>query len=104
MKRDSAFVCFACSSVELTKSKSLITAIKTPYLSDGRFDLKVYDKMLEDQIEAGVEVCKGPSHQCSLNVAKWRRSPIFLLVGYLYRESEIPGSIPGEDLRSHRTR
>jgi len=42
-------------SVELTKSKSLITAIKTPYLSDGRFDLKVYDKMLEDQIEAGVE-------------------------------------------------
>ncbi|MCO5579203.1 hypothetical protein L7F22_033056 [Adiantum nelumboides] len=33
----------------------LITAIKTPYLPDGRFDLEAYDKLVHSQIENGVE-------------------------------------------------
>lgn len=39
---------------EITKMR-LITAIKTPYLPDGRFDLEAYDKMTHLQIENGVE-------------------------------------------------
>ncbi|KAJ7530754.1 hypothetical protein O6H91_14G017600 [Diphasiastrum complanatum] len=37
------------------KSLRLITAIKTPYLPDGRFDLAAYDAMVHVQIENGVE-------------------------------------------------
>lgn len=33
----------------------LITAIKTPYLPNGEFDLEVYDKLVERQIENGVQ-------------------------------------------------
>ena len=44
------------SSVEATKRCRLITAIKTPYLKDGRFDLTAYDKLVEMQISCGVEV------------------------------------------------
>jgi hypothetical protein len=44
------------SSVEATKRCRLITAIKTPYLKDGRFDLTAYDKLVEMQINCGVEV------------------------------------------------
>ncbi|ONK56279.1 uncharacterized protein A4U43_C10F5960 [Asparagus officinalis] len=33
----------------------LITAIKTPYLPDGRFDLQAYDSLIHTQIENGVE-------------------------------------------------
>lgn len=33
----------------------LITAAKTPYLPDGRFDLAAYDELVEQQIEHGVE-------------------------------------------------
>ena len=33
----------------------LITAIKTPYLPDGRFDLKAYDTVVNRQIESGTE-------------------------------------------------
>jgi hypothetical protein len=44
------------SSVEATKRCRLITAIKTPYLKDGRFDLTAYDKLVETQIDCGVEV------------------------------------------------
>lgn len=46
----------ACrTSVEDIKSTRLITAIKTPYLPDGRFDLEAYDKLLNNQVENGVE-------------------------------------------------
>ena len=33
----------------------LVTAIKTPYLPDGRIDLFCYDCLVEQQIAAGVE-------------------------------------------------
>lgn len=37
------------------KKLSLITAIKTPYLPNGKFDLEAYDAMVENQIQNGVE-------------------------------------------------
>ncbi|CAI9102169.1 OLC1v1000393C1 [Oldenlandia corymbosa var. corymbosa] len=37
------------------KALKLITAIKTPYLPDGRFDLEAYDSLVNMQIENGVE-------------------------------------------------
>ncbi|CAN4118790.1 unnamed protein product [Withania somnifera] len=37
------------------KALRLITAIKTPYLPDGRFDLEAYDALVNLQIEDGVE-------------------------------------------------
>ncbi|CAK8542234.1 unnamed protein product [Lathyrus sativus] len=37
------------------KCLRLITAIKTPYLPDGRFDLEAYDALVNTQIENGVE-------------------------------------------------
>jgi hypothetical protein len=40
-------------TVEQLKKLSLITAVKTPYLSNGKIDLKAYDAILERQIEAG---------------------------------------------------
>ncbi|CAK9154530.1 unnamed protein product [Ilex paraguariensis] len=43
------------TSVEDIKSLRLITAIKTPYLPDGRFDLEAYDALVNMQIENGVE-------------------------------------------------
>lgn len=33
----------------------LITAIKTPYLPDGRFDLEAFDTLVDLQIASGVE-------------------------------------------------
>eukprot|EP00250_Pteridium_aquilinum_P005343 c15453_g1_i1 orf=158-1231(+) len=41
--------------VEDIKKLRLITAIKTPYLPDGRFDLEAYDKLIHFQIRSGVE-------------------------------------------------
>ncbi|XP_054781265.1 4-hydroxy-tetrahydrodipicolinate synthase, chloroplastic isoform X2 [Prosopis cineraria] len=43
------------TSVEDIKCLRLITAIKTPYLPDGRFDLEAYDDLVNMQIENGVE-------------------------------------------------
>ncbi|KAE8657713.1 4-hydroxy-tetrahydrodipicolinate synthase 1 [Hibiscus syriacus] len=43
------------TSAEDIKALRLITAIKTPYLPDGRFDLEAYDDMLNMQIENGAE-------------------------------------------------
>ncbi|GLT51905.1 hypothetical protein SLA2020_252790 [Shorea laevis] len=43
------------TSVEDIKSLRLITAIKTPYLPDGRFDLEAYDELVNMQIENGAE-------------------------------------------------
>lgn len=43
------------TSTEDIKSLRLITAIKTPYLPDGRFDLEAYDNLVNTQIENGVE-------------------------------------------------
>ncbi|VFQ65587.1 unnamed protein product [Cuscuta campestris] len=37
------------------KALRLVTAIKTPYLPDGRFDLEAYDALVNMQIESGVE-------------------------------------------------
>ena len=42
-------------SVELLKQTRLITAIKTPYREDGKFDLRAYDAHVQRQIDNGVE-------------------------------------------------
>ena len=42
-------------SVQLLKRTRLITAIKTPYREDGKFDLRAYDAHVESQIAHGVE-------------------------------------------------
>ncbi|KAI6706667.1 hypothetical protein NL676_009629 [Syzygium grande] len=41
--------------VEDIRSLRLVTAIKTPYLSDGRLDLEAYDGLIDMQIAQGVE-------------------------------------------------
>lgn len=43
------------TSTEEIKSLRLVTAIKTPYLPDGRFDLEAYDALVHMQIENGAE-------------------------------------------------
>eukprot|EP00262_Sarcandra_glabra_P016477 TRINITY_DN5389_c0_g1_i1.p1 TRINITY_DN5389_c0_g1~~TRINITY_DN5389_c0_g1_i1.p1 ORF type:complete len:368 (-),score=52.96 TRINITY_DN5389_c0_g1_i1:725-1828(-) len=43
------------TSVEDIKKLRLITAIKTPYLPDGRFDLEAYDVLMHTQILYGAE-------------------------------------------------
>uniref|UniRef100_A0A1D1YR74 4-hydroxy-tetrahydrodipicolinate synthase n=1 Tax=Anthurium amnicola TaxID=1678845 RepID=A0A1D1YR74_9ARAE len=43
------------TSAEDIKKLRLITAIKTPYLPDGRFDLQAYDAMMHMQILNGAE-------------------------------------------------
>jgi 4-hydroxy-tetrahydrodipicolinate synthase len=42
-------------SIEKIKQASLITAIKTPYLTNGQIDLATYDHLVELQIAAGVD-------------------------------------------------
>jgi len=50
------FAWFVCSTpVEEVKKLTLITAIKTPYLEDGRFDLPAFDRLTNLQIQNGVE-------------------------------------------------
>jgi 4-hydroxy-tetrahydrodipicolinate synthase len=43
------------NSVEAVKNLRLITAVKTPYLPDGRFDLEAYDTLVDLQIANGAE-------------------------------------------------
>ncbi|KAL8516552.1 hypothetical protein ACS0TY_014992 [Phlomoides rotata] len=43
------------TNVDDIKALRLITAIKTPYLPDGRFDIEAYDALMNMQIEDGVE-------------------------------------------------
>ncbi|KAK8953719.1 hypothetical protein KSP40_PGU021821 [Platanthera guangdongensis] len=43
------------TSVDDIKGLRLITAIKTPYLPDGRFDLEAYDSLIHTQIVNGAE-------------------------------------------------
>ncbi|KAL1544567.1 4-hydroxy-tetrahydrodipicolinate synthase, chloroplastic [Salvia divinorum] len=43
------------TNVDDIKYLRLITAIKTPYLPDGRFDLEAYDALVNMQIEDGVD-------------------------------------------------
>ncbi|KAL3743689.1 hypothetical protein ACJRO7_018887 [Eucalyptus globulus] len=43
------------TSTDDIKALRLITAIKTPYLPDGRFDLEAYDDLINMQIVQGVE-------------------------------------------------
>ncbi|XP_024377004.1 4-hydroxy-tetrahydrodipicolinate synthase 2, chloroplastic isoform X2 [Physcomitrium patens] len=45
----------ARNSVEAVKNLRLITAVKTPYLPDGRFDLEAYDTIVDLQIANGAE-------------------------------------------------
>ena len=42
-------------AVAQIKKARLITALKTPYRADGKFDLRAYDQMLHHQIRNGVE-------------------------------------------------
>jgi len=42
------------ASVDKVKETRLITALKTPYLPNGKVDLAAYDALVEKQIEAGV--------------------------------------------------
>jgi 4-hydroxy-tetrahydrodipicolinate synthase len=46
-----------CSRISADDIKSLrvITAVKTPYLPDGRFDLQAYDSLINMQIDSGVD-------------------------------------------------
>ncbi|MCO5550372.1 hypothetical protein L7F22_003856 [Adiantum nelumboides] len=46
---------FCTNPIEDIKKLRLITAIKTPYLPDGGFDLEAYDNLIHVQIENGVE-------------------------------------------------
>nr|DAD18652.1 TPA_asm: hypothetical protein HUJ06_020115 [Nelumbo nucifera] len=50
-----ACACLKETSAEEIKSLRLITAIKTPYLPDGRFDLEAYDRLMNIQIMNGAE-------------------------------------------------
>ncbi|GJW51279.1 4-hydroxy-tetrahydrodipicolinate synthase, chloroplastic-like protein, partial [Tanacetum coccineum] len=43
------------TSTDEIKSLRLITAIKTPYLPDGRFDLEAYDALVNMQIQDGAD-------------------------------------------------
>ncbi|XP_048559561.1 4-hydroxy-tetrahydrodipicolinate synthase 1, chloroplastic isoform X1 [Triticum urartu] len=43
------------TSTDGIKSLRLITAVKTPYLPDGRFDLEAYDSLINTQINGGAE-------------------------------------------------
>lgn len=43
------------NQVDRLKKMRLITAVKTPYLANGKFDLKAYDALVENQILNGVE-------------------------------------------------
>uniref|UniRef100_A0ACD5UNS3 Uncharacterized protein n=1 Tax=Avena sativa TaxID=4498 RepID=A0ACD5UNS3_AVESA len=43
------------TSADDIKSLRLITAVKTPYLPDGRFDLQAYDSLINMQIESGAD-------------------------------------------------
>lgn len=43
------------TSVDEIKGLRLITAMKTPYLPNGRFDLEAYDALMNMQIDKGVE-------------------------------------------------
>ncbi|KAK8933813.1 hypothetical protein KSP39_PZI015314 [Platanthera zijinensis] len=50
-----AFAYRSRTSVDDIKGLRLITAIKTPYLPDGRFDLEAYDSLIHMQIVNGAE-------------------------------------------------
>ena len=43
------------STLEALQSAVTITAVKTPYLENGKIDLREYDRSVERQIEGGVE-------------------------------------------------
>ena len=43
------------STLEKLQSAVTITAAKTPYLENGKIDLRMYDRLVERQIEGGVE-------------------------------------------------
>ncbi len=43
------------STLEALQAARTITAVKTPYLENGRMDLESYDRLLEQQALGGVE-------------------------------------------------
>jgi hypothetical protein len=57
-------------SAERVKSCRLITAIKTPYLENGKIDLKAYDTLVCHQIRNGVEV-RQRAKRGNLVVLRW---------------------------------
>lgn len=66
-----------CVAVHGTAPKSassrLITAIKTPYKSNGKFDIDAYDRHVSSQIENGVEgvVVGGTTGMARVAVGCW---------------------------------
>lgn len=81
-------------SVEVLKRTKLITAIKTPYREDGKFDLRAYDSHVSRQIENGVEGLivggttgeSSSSHCCNLLIQLCNLAPLHMvyLVPSLY--------------------
>ncbi|XP_055824408.1 4-hydroxy-tetrahydrodipicolinate synthase, chloroplastic-like [Solanum dulcamara] len=57
--------------VEDIKALQLITAIKTPYLLDGKFDLEAYDALINLQIENGVEGMIVGGSTCEGQLMTW---------------------------------
>ena len=43
------------ATLEALQSARTVTAVKTPYLENGRIDLDAYDKLVEQQMLGGVE-------------------------------------------------
>ena len=43
------------AKIDKLRKLRLITAVKTPYLPNGKFDLRCYDAILENQIKFGIE-------------------------------------------------
>jgi diphthamide biosynthesis methyltransferase len=46
------------------QSLRLITAIKTPYLPSGRFDLRAFDRIVENQVQTLHAVCLSKLQYC----------------------------------------
>ena len=47
--------CLHSPHVDQIKALRLVTAIKTPYLPDGRFDLESYDELVHHQVQSGAQ-------------------------------------------------
>lgn len=46
---------FSIGTMELLRKARVITALKTPYRENGKFDLDAYDRLVSYQIENGVD-------------------------------------------------
>ncbi|KAJ4746747.1 4-hydroxy-tetrahydrodipicolinate synthase [Rhynchospora pubera] len=68
------------TSVEEIRKLRLITAMKTPYLPDGRIDLEAYDEMVKVQIAIGAEGVIVGSHAGEGHVLSWDEH--IMLIGH----------------------